>query len=110
MVREPEVTVGRVEGGGAALAYEAAGPAAGPPLALVHAGIADRRMWDAQVAAFAPRYRVLRYDLRGFGESPKPPTGFAHHEDLRGLLAASTGRPAAVVGASLGGRVALDFA
>jgi pimeloyl-ACP methyl ester carboxylesterase len=110
MAADPGTTVvGRVEVGGASLAYELTGEA-GPPLVLVHAGIADRRLWDAQVAAFAPQYRVLRYDLRGLGESTKPPTGFAHHEDLRGLLAALALRRAVVVGLSLGSRVALDVA
>jgi pimeloyl-ACP methyl ester carboxylesterase len=77
---------------------------------LVHAGIADRRMWDPQVGAFAARHRVLRCDLRGFGESTKPPAEFAYHEDLRGLLEALAIPRAALLGLSLGSRVALDFA
>lgn len=39
----------------------------GPAVVMVHAGIADLRMWDDQVAALADRYTVVRYDLRGFG-------------------------------------------
>jgi len=109
MATEPGTT-GRVAVGGASLAYELAGGGAEPPLVLLHAGIADRRMWDPQVEAFAARRRVLRYDLRGFGESTQPPTGFAYHEDLRGLLAALAIPRAAVLGLSLGSRVALDFA
>lgn len=42
----------------------------GEPLVLIHAGIADMRMWDPQVAPFAERPRVVRYDMRGFGQSP----------------------------------------
>jgi len=54
------------------------------------AALADRRRCDAHGAAFVPRYRVRRADVRGFGESPKPPPGAAHPEDLRGLRAAPT--------------------
>lgn len=45
----------------------------GSPVVLVHAGVADHTMWDAVVPALAERYTVIRYDLRGFGESaPRP--------------------------------------
>ena len=75
-VTEPAV-VGRTQSG---IAYEIAG--SGIPIVLVHAGIADRRMWDPQWAAFASVGRVIRYDARGYGES-LPPTGpWSHHSDL----------------------------
>jgi len=48
--------------------YEVTG--AGQPLVFIHSGIADSRMWDAQVAFFSKNYQVLRYDLRGFGQTP----------------------------------------
>ncbi|WP_344632956.1 alpha/beta hydrolase [Streptomyces glaucosporus] len=82
----------------------------GPPVVLVHAGIADHRMWDAVVPALAERYTVIRYDLRGFGESP-PPTGpFRETDDLRRLLDHLGHERVRLVGASWGGRVAVDFA
>ena len=82
---EHETTQTRtVEANGARLPYEIAG--SGFPLVLVHAGVADRRMWDDQVAAFAGRYRTIRYDLRSFGESVGAPGPFSHHADLRALL------------------------
>jgi 3-oxoadipate enol-lactonase len=93
---------------GARLAYEVAG--AGQPLILVHAGIVDRRMWDDQFAAFAERYRVVRYDQRGFGESDYPPEAFSPVEDLAGLLRALGLSDAAVVGVSMGGRAAVELA
>ena len=65
----------------ARLYFEAVGE--GFPLVLIHAGIADSRMWDDQVAAFAPRYRVVRYDVRGFGQSDMPPGPYANRDDLR---------------------------
>src|SRR5690606_11396205 len=58
---------GYAEVNGARLYYEVAG--SGPALVLIHAGIADCRMWDEQFAALAARYRVVRYDQRGYGQS-----------------------------------------
>src|SRR6185437_1084028 len=52
---------------GARLYYEIAG--SGHPLLLIHAGIADSRMWDEQFDVFAQHYRVIRYDLRGYGKT-----------------------------------------
>ncbi len=48
---------------GARLWYEERGD--GPAVVLLHAGIADARMWDEQVDALAERHRVIRYDMRG---------------------------------------------
>ncbi|MEV7870085.1 alpha/beta hydrolase [Streptomyces sp. NPDC088124] len=82
----------------------------GPPVVLVHAGVADHRMWDAIVPALAERHTVVRYDLRGFGESA-PPTGpFSESDDLRRLLDHLGHEQVRLVGASWGGRVAVDFA
>lgn len=99
---------GFAEVNGAKLFYESAG--AGRPLVLIHAGIADSRMWDAQMDAFAREFRVVRYDLRGFGRSTVPPEPFAHHEDLAALLRILETSGAVVVGASYGGNVATAFA
>jgi pimeloyl-ACP methyl ester carboxylesterase len=93
---------------GARLHYEIAG--AGEPLVLVHAGIADGRMWDGQVARFARRYRVVRYDMRGFGRSAIVEGPYAHHEDLRTLLDSLGIERAFLVGCSMGGRTIIDFA
>ena len=51
---------------------------------LLHAGIADSRMWDPQWDAFTARHRTLRYDMREFGESAPEPGTFAHGHDLIG--------------------------
>lgn len=67
-------------------------------------------MWDAQLPALAERYRVIRYDLRGFGDSPTPSATFSHRRDLANLLDALGVERAALIGASYGGRVAIDFA
>ncbi|MGK4580250.1 alpha/beta fold hydrolase [Kitasatospora sp. HPMI-4] len=91
---------------GTDIVYEEAG--SGEPVVLVHAGCADRRMWQEQFAALAERYRVIRYDWRGRGDSGDAVEPFAHHRDLLALLDRLGVRRAAVVGASDGGRIALD--
>lgn len=99
---------------GARIAYDDSGapPAhpAGTPLVLVHAGIADRSMWDEQVAAFAPAHRVVRLDQRGFGESDAAPLPFAPGEDVHALMDHLAVERAVVVGISMGGDAALDLA
>jgi 3-oxoadipate enol-lactonase len=82
----------------------------GPWLVLIHAGIADRRMWDAHVEAFSSGFTVVRYDMRGYGESASPSAPFGHHDDLRQLLDALSIERATLVGLSMGASVAIDFA
>ena len=99
------------------LAHEVAGsgPARsagwGPAVLLVHAGIADRRMWDDQLGPFAAAgWTVIRADLPGFGETPPPGRPVALWATLRDLLDHLGVERAVVVGASLGGRAAVDLA
>lgn len=92
---------------GGNLYYEIRG--AGPPVVLLHSGLVDSRMWDAQMEAFARSFRVLRYDLRGFGRSSSPTAPFSHVEDLDALLRHLGIGRAALVGISFGGRIAIDF-
>jgi pimeloyl-ACP methyl ester carboxylesterase len=92
--------------------YEITGASAAHPNTVVflHAGIADRRMWDAQISPFSAHYRILRYDLRGFGRTTvSTPAPYAHHKDLRALLDHLGIQRAAVIGCSNGGRVAMNF-
>jgi 3-oxoadipate enol-lactonase len=92
----------------AALAHVVEG--SGPAVVLLHAGVGDRRLWDAQAPALAGRYTVVRPDLRGFGDSPLPGGPFSHVEDVRALLDELGIERAALVGNSFGGRVAFDLA
>ncbi len=92
---------------GAKLYYEVAG--SGQPLVLIHAGIADRRMWDEQFEVFAQHYRVIRYDARGFGASDMPPVPFALQDDLYGLMKHQEIEKAYLLGCSIGGSTCLDF-
>ena len=101
---------GYVEVDGGRLYYEAAG--SGDPVILLHAFTLDTRMWAPQFEALAGRYRLIAYDARGFGRSSLPAEGvpYSHVEDLRALLAQlGVDRPH-LVGASMGGRLALDYA
>ncbi len=93
---------------GAKLYYEMAG--SGHPLVLVHGGLVDCRMWDDQFNVFAQHYRVVRYDLRGYGRSDFPAGSYSNSEDLYGLLTFLGMEKAHLMGLSLGGRVAIDFA
>jgi pimeloyl-ACP methyl ester carboxylesterase len=82
----------------------------GPAVVLLHAGIADSRMWDTQWATWQGRFALTRLDLRGFGRSGRPVGAFSHAADVLAVLDSSGIDRAALVGASLGGRVALDLA
>jgi pimeloyl-ACP methyl ester carboxylesterase len=93
---------------GGALHYEVRG--SGFPLVFIHDGIAHSAVWDAQFAAFEPDYRVIRYDRRGYGESPAPDSAYSNVEDLEALLAALGVRRAVLIGSSAGGGLAIDYA
>lgn len=88
--------------------YEVTGE--GEPVVLLHAGICDSRMWDDQVPALAAHFRVVRYDLRGYGRTPITDVTYAHYQDLRALFDRWELDAAHLVGASKGGTIALDFA
>ena len=98
----------RAEINGAELNYELAGQ--GPAVALLHEGVCDLRMWDELVEALAPEFTVLRYEMRGYGDSTLPPGPFSQSGDLLALLDHGGIERAALVGVSYGGRVALDTA
>jgi len=93
---------------GTRLYYEMVGK--GPAVVLVHGGLVDSRMWDDQMNDFSKQYKVVRYDLRGFGKSIDATESFSHIEDLRALLEFLKIERATIVGLSLGGIIAADFA
>ncbi|MBZ0320353.1 MAG: alpha/beta hydrolase [Anaerolineae bacterium] len=93
---------------GGRLYYEMAGE--GQVVVLLHAGVADRRMWNAQWEIFAQQYRVIRYDGRGYGKTENPTEPFSPTADLAGLLDILDVPNAMLVGCSMGGRIAIDFA
>ncbi len=94
-----------------ALAYDRAGPRGERPLLLLHAGVADRRMWDPQWDSLTRSHDVVRLDLRGFGESTERPVGdLSHVEDVLATLATLDVDGCHVVGASMGAGVAVELA
>lgn len=100
----------RIQANGINLAYEISGD--GPPLLLIHGLGSTLRDWDAQVAAFAQRYRVITFDLRGHGDSDKPAGPYSMQMlafDAAGLLQALGVPSAHVVGISLGGAIAFQL-
>ncbi|HZP19059.1 MAG TPA: alpha/beta fold hydrolase [Bauldia sp.] len=93
--------------------YELTGPAGAPAVVFSHSIGASLAMWDAQVAEFAGRYRCLRYDTRGHGQSEVvdlPATIDDLADDLAGLLDALDIPKAHIVGLSLGGMIGQAFA
>ena len=73
---------------------------------LLHAGIADRRMWAPQVDAVrAAGHEPVVPDLPGFGDEPLVPPSV----DYVAFAAQHVDEPAAIVGCSFGGRVALEL-
>ncbi len=100
---------GFAEVNGTRLYYELAGT--GRPVVLLHGMSLDTRMWDDQFALLADQYQVLRYDARGFGRSALPTTApYARVDDLKALLDYLGITHAALVGLSMGGSMAIDFA
>lgn len=83
----------------------------GPALVLIHGGLVNHHLWDDQFEYFVQQgYQVLRYDVRGFGQSSAPDRSFAHHDDLKLLMDSLGLERAVIMGLSMGGGIAIDFA
>jgi 3-oxoadipate enol-lactonase len=82
----------------------------GPPVVLIHAGIADSRMWDPQLESFGRSHKVVRLDLPGFGRSPIESDVVSYRGAVAEALDAAEIERVALVGTSFGGRTALEFA
>ena len=109
MTQTMTIETGLVEVNGAQLYYERAG--AGQPLIMLHAGIADCRMWEHEFAALADSYQTLRFDMRGYGRSLPAPGEFNIQDDLEALLEAlDAPAPFILMGCSMGGGLAIEFA
>jgi 3-oxoadipate enol-lactonase len=102
------MTEGYVDVAGGRLWFERSGE--GFPVVLLHPGLWDSRIWDAQFEAFAQDHDVLRYDLRGYGRSDAPTAPYSDLRDLRALVAAQWIERCALVGCASGAQLALDFA
>jgi pimeloyl-ACP methyl ester carboxylesterase len=89
------------------LFYEIAGK--GENMVLLHDGIVNCRIWDEQFPVLAQKYRVIRYDRRGYGKSNDPIENYSHIDDLYQVLIQLKIEKAIIFGMSSGGRLAIDF-
>jgi pimeloyl-ACP methyl ester carboxylesterase len=81
----------------------------GPPVLLVHSAVVNRRSWNGVAPALvAAGYRVIRYDMRGFGESSTDDVEYQPHADVVAVLDHIGVERAALGGNSMGGAFALD--
>lgn len=102
------VKTGFAEINGAKICYEVAGE--GQTIVMVHAGIASKSMWDDQFDFFARKYKVVRYDMRGYGQSLPVPDDYQRHEDIRALMDFLKIDHAVLMGCSMGGGACMNFA
>ncbi|GIK66127.1 MAG: alpha/beta hydrolase [Chloroflexota bacterium] len=96
------------------IVYDVAGPTdAAHTIILIHGHPFNRSMWSPQVEALRLHYRVVTFDLRGYGQSDLPPTNNTLLEDFARDIAAlmdSLHIPSAVIGGlSMGGQIAMAF-
>ena len=98
---------------GTTLYVERYGPAEAPALVLTHGAGANRTSWYYAIRALSDRFQVLVWDMPGLGHSARPPHGDysleRHAHDLEAVLGLANGRPALLVGHSMGGMVLLTF-
>jgi 3-oxoadipate enol-lactonase len=81
----------------------------GPVVVLLHQGLMDRRVWEPQWARFTERFRAIRFDAPGFGDSEPAPEDYVLADVLAGLLDSLGIERAALVGGSMGGKAAIDY-
>lgn len=95
---------------GAKIYYEIVGD--GPPFVMIHAGVADSHQWNNEFTYFSQNYRIVRYDLRGYGQSEPVDGEYSNLGDLTALLdhLKLDSTPLILMGCSMGGGLAMDFA
>ena len=104
-----QIRTGYAISGDAKLYCEVAGT--GQPFLMIHAGVADSRQWNNEFAYFAVNYQVVRYDMRGYGKSEPVDGEFSHRADLQAVLDhLGIHTPVVLMGCSMGGGLAMDFA
>ena len=99
--------------GGVGIHYRVDGTEGAPWLTFSNSLATDLRLWDAQVTALAPRFRILRYDTRGHGQSAAPAGAYSFDDlvgDLVGLWDHLGIARTHMVGLSLGGMTAVGVA
>ena len=88
--------------------YESMGK--GPAIIFIHDGLVHRQIWDSQMPFFSQSYQAIRYDRRGYGNSPAPTKRYSIIEDLNSVFVHLKVEKACLIGMSSGGGLAIDFA
>lgn len=102
------MTTGFAEINGAKIYFEMAGK--GQPFVMIHAGVADSRQWNNEFSYYAQNYRVIRYDMRGYGKTEPVEGEYTNLRDLEALLDyLGVSEPLILMGCSRGGGLAMDF-
>jgi len=99
--------------GGSLIHYSVEGPKYGRPLVFINSLGLDFRMWDDVASNLRSDYRIVRYDKRGHGLSDSPPAPYSLDQfvsDLHSLFGHLELPSAALVGISIGGMIAMEFA
>ncbi|CAG7642380.1 alpha/beta fold hydrolase [Paenibacillus allorhizosphaerae] len=110
MIVDPLIRSGYAELHDGRLYFETAGSGE-YAIIFIHGMGLDHRMWDDQFEPFSRQYTAIRYDVRGYGKSTMPEKEpYSHQNDLKWLLDRIGIIQAALVGISMGGGIALDFA
>jgi pimeloyl-ACP methyl ester carboxylesterase len=105
----PQVKSGYAPVDNARIYYETAG--SGAPFVMIHAGVADSRQWNNEFPYFAQKYQAVRFDMRGFGKSEPAEGEYSNLGVLAGLLDhLKLQEPVILIGCSMGGGTAMDFA
>lgn len=99
---------GYLEIGKAKIYYEEKG--SGTPIIMIHGGFLDRRMWDEQFDYFSGSYRVIRYDVRNHGLTTSGAEKYTDYDDLNKIMENLNIDRAILMGLSMGGYIAIDFA
>jgi len=82
----------------------------GEPLIFLHGNFNTHDIWSGQAEFFSAKYRVIRYDLRGYGRSTTPASRFSNVDDLDKVMNSMNVSRAVLIGSSSGGGIALEFA
>lgn len=96
---------------GVSIAYTDNGNSGDIPVIFIHGFPLDKTIWEDQIQAYSGKYRVITYDIRGFGESEEGTETFSidlFTKDLQGFMDALELEKAVIVGFSMGGYIALD--
>ena len=99
---------GYIDVDGDRLYYEMAGTG-DETIVLIHDGIVHSIIWDNQFETFSKKFKVVRYDRRGYGHSSKPEKNYSNIEDLYRVLTFLNIDKAILAGISSGGRLVMDF-